>query len=168
MLRSPETAPNVDQKPTASGDSAVVTPPAPTPPPPTPPAPPPPKPEPPAPAPVVHHDRPPPPAPKPPPPPPPKPKIPDRDEPESMQNLDSEVEIPSDIDASSITHPTVEATWEVNASGHAINIHVPSCGNPEVDRLIKEAISRSRYKPAVHNGVPQLAPLSHTFSVQIN
>lgn len=158
----PETAPNVDQKPTASGDSTFVTPPAPTPPPPTP-APPPPKPEPPAPAPLVHHDPPPPPAPKPPPPPPPKPKIPDRDEPAIIGSF-SDISLP-EFDPSTLNTTSVTVTWEVDGRGHPSGIKFRPTGNSDVDNAIRSAIQGFRFKPAAHNGETESAHMEHTFQL---
>jgi len=156
----PETAPNVDQKPTASGDSAVVTPPAPTPPPPTP-APPPPRPEPPAPAPVVHVD------PPPPvhhdPPPPPKPKIPDRDEPAIIGSF-SDISLP-EFDPSTLNTTSVTVTWEVDGRGHPSGIKFRPTGNSDVDNAIRSAVQGFRFKPAAHNGETEAAHMEHTFQL---
>jgi len=157
----PETAPNTDQRPTASGDSPLPTPPAPTPPPPTPPAPPPPKPEPPAPpppAPVKHVVE----AP-PPPPPPPKPKIPDRNEPQIMGSF-SDISLP-EFDPSSLNTTSVSVTWEVDERGHPSNIKFRPTGNSDVDNAIRSAVQGFRFKPAVHNGVAETARMEHTFNL---
>jgi len=166
-LTVPETSPNTDVgKPTASGESAQPTPPAPAPPPPAP-APPPPAPPapvyhaPPAPPAPVYH------APPPPPPPvyhpPPKPAIPDRDEPGVPASIDT-FSLPDGTDTSTISNPNPTAEFDVDAQGHAHNIHI-STGNPEVDRLLKEKIESTRFKPAVHNGVPEEGHATHAFSI---
>ncbi len=159
----PETAPNVDQKPTASGDSAVVTPPAPAPPPPTPPAPTPPAPAPAPPAPVVHHDPPPPPAPKPPPPPPSKPKIADRNEPAIIGSF-SDISLP-EFDATTLNSPSVTVTWEVDERGRTSSIKFRPTGNSDVDSAIRNAVQGFRFKPAAHNGEAEAAHMEHTFQL---
>ena len=157
----PDTAPNTDQRPTASGESPQPTPPAPAPPPPAPPAPAPPAPTPapPPPAPVVVKPKPPP----PPPPPPPKPTIPDRDEPE-LKGSFSDFDLPQ-FDANNLNTASVTVTWDVDARGHPSNIKFRPTGNSDVDEAIRNAIQKYRFKPAVHNGVAETAIMSHTFNL---
>ncbi len=159
----PETSPNPDVvKPTASGESTQPTPPAPPVQAPVYHAPPVQAPvyhappvqapvyhAPPVQAPVYHA--------------PAKPAIPDRDEPEAPASIDT-FSLPDGLDASTISNPNPTAEYDVDAQGHAHNIHI-STGNPEVDRLLKEKIESTRFKPAVHNGVPEEMHATHAFSI---
>lgn len=103
------------------------------------------------------------PPPPPPPPPPKKPAIPDRDEPGVPTSIDT-FSLPDGTDTSTISNPNPTAEFDVDAQGHAHNIHI-STGNPEVDRLLKEKIESTRFKPAVHNGVPEEGHSTHAFSI---
>ncbi len=94
---------------------------------------------------------------------PPKSAIPDRDEPEAPASIDT-FSLPDGLDASTISNPNPTAEYDVDAQGHAHNIHI-STGNPEVDRLLKEKIESTRFKPAVHNGVPEEMHATHAFSI---
>lgn len=163
----PETAPNTDQRPTASGDSPLPTPPAPTPPPPTPPAPPPPAPTPPAPAPVVHHDPPPPPVHHDPPP----PRHPDNWVPIAVQEASApdNVDVSIDgIDGASITNKEVVISFIIDGTGRVRNARVKtSCGNSELDNRVLEAIKRARCQPAIQDHIPRDAPINFTFPINV-
>lgn len=164
-FQMPATSPNTETtKPTASGTSSLPTPPAPTPPPPAPPQPKYEPPTPPAPQQPAYHA--PPPPPKPvyhPPPPPPKPAIPDRDEPE-MKGSFSDIQLP-EFDPGSVNTTSVTVTWSVDPRGHPSDIKFRPTGNSDVDDAIRNAVQNFRFRPAVHNGVAQTAPMEHTFTI---
>jgi TonB family protein len=166
----PETAPNTDTKPTASGDSPLPTPPAPQQvPTPTP-----------APSPVREVVKPPPPPPpppvrevvKPPPPPPPPPPRPRNYSPINSQEAGpvsdyAQVDMPSGVSTDDIPNKTVTIAFEIDEGGHATNVHVrgKSSGNADVDDACKEAIRRTRFKPAIQDHLKLRAPGEYTFSV---
>ena len=138
--------------------TASVTPPQPAP---TPPPQPKPTPSPPAPTPPPQPK----PEPKPASPPPaPKPAIPDRVTPEIIGSW-SDFTLPGDVDMSTITNTTINATWDVDTSGHARDIKFDSSGNDEVDERIREFIRDHHYEPAVQNGVPEDSPMEHEFDI---
>ncbi len=166
----PETAPNTDQKPTASGDSPLPTPPAPVSQPPAPtPQPPAPKPEPPAPKPEPPAPKPQPPAPKPEPPAPPR--HPDNWVPIAVQEASApdNVDVSIDgIDGASITNKEVVISFLIDGTGRVRNARVKtSCGNSELDNRVLEAIKRARCQPAIQDHIPREAPASFTFPINV-
>ena len=119
---------------------------------------------------VEHHDPPPPPVvehhdPPPPPPPPPKPRIPDRDDPEVVGSME-DLSLPQ-FDPSTVTVTQISATWEVDERGHPTNIRLSprTSGNGDVDSAIIDSIRKFRFRPRVHNGQPEAAELTHSWSI---
>lgn len=164
----PDTAPNTNQLPTASGDSPLPTPPAPTPQPPAPVAPPAPTPQPPVPVappapvyhapPPVHHD---------PPPPPPKPQgwvpIETQEATAPPPNLD----VSSDgIESGSTTSSEIVISYVIDKTGRIGEARVTqSSGNSELDRRVLEALKRVRCQPAIQDHIPRESHEEYHFPV---
>jgi len=148
----PQTAPNTDQRPTASGDSVLPTPTHvdPTPPvvhnDPTPVVrndPPP----------VVHHD-------------PPKPKgwVPiETQEATAPDNLDVSAD---GIESGSTTSNEIVISYTIDESGHIKGARITkSSGNSELDRRVLEALRRARCQPAVQDHIPRESHEEYHFPV---
>lgn len=167
----PDTAPNTDQKPTASGESALPTPAAP-------PQPPTPTPAPPTPDPTPTPAPPPPPPPvkqavvvKPPPPPPPPPPKPRNYSPIDSQEAGpigdyAQVDMPSGVDPDSLSSKSVTLSYQIDESGRAASIRVTKgSGNADLDDACKEAIKRTRFKPAIQDHLKLRQSASYTYTV---
>ena len=164
----PQTAPNTDQKPTASGDSPQPTPPAPTPvaAPPTPPTPAPPAPTPAPPPPVKHVEEVK--APPPPPPPPPKPKGWVPIETQEATKVDN-IEVKTDgIERDSVNNDSIVISYTIDVTGHVRGAHTTkSCGNSELDNRVLEAVRRTRCAPAIQDHIPHEQPATYVYPVKI-
>ena len=69
----------------------------------------------------------------------------------------------------SVSHTkTIVATWSVDKNGHPKDIRFPTSGDCDADRAIREAIEGLHYKPALRDGKPQTATLTHTFVIKPN
>ena len=164
----PQTAPNTDQRPTASGDSVLPTPTHvdPTPPvvhnDPTPVV----RNDPPPvvhndpppvvhtdPPPVVHHD-------------PPKPKgwVPiETQEATAPDNLDVSAD---GIESGSTTSNEIVISYTIDESGHIKGARITkSSGNSELDRRVLEALRRARCQPAVQDHIPRESHEEYHFPV---
>lgn len=95
----------------------------------------------------------------------PPPATPDREEPEIVGSFD-DLYLPS-FDPTTVSVSQITATWDVNEQGHPSGIHLSpkSSGNSDVDAAIIDAIRKFRFKPRVHNGKPQPAEVTHTFTL---
>ena len=166
----PQTAPNTDQRPTASGDSPQPTAPAPAPvavtAAPTPPTPAPPAPTRPAPAPAAEKpvERPKPPPPPPPPPPKPKGWVPiETQEATAPDNLDVSAD---GIETGSTTSNEIVISYTIDESGHIKGARITkSSGNSELDRRVLEALRRARCQPAVQDHIPRESHEEYHFPV---
>ena len=164
----PDSAPNTDQRPTASGTSVNPTPPAPQQIPTPTPAPPPVQ-E------VVKPTPPPPPVqevvkPKPPPPPPPRPRNYSAIASQEAGPVGdyAQVDMPSSVDVSQLSSTTVTVSYEVDEEGHASRVRITTgkgSGNADLDDACKEAIRRTRFKPAIQDHLKLSAPGEYTFTV---
>jgi TonB family protein len=89
------------------------------------------------------------------------PTIADRKEPELEK--DCKPNIPALDDSGNYV---VKVRYTVNKDGSVSNVEVvESSGIPAIDRAIKEAASKLRYKPAIQNGEPRSVSVNRRYSI---
>ena len=73
-----------------------------------------------------------------------------------------------DIDSNSLTNDKVLISFTIDETGHVRNARIKeSCGNPELDNRILEAVQRAHCTPAIQDHIPHEAHLTKPFSVGI-
>ena len=91
-------------------------------------------------------------------------KLADRTDPEVIGSW-SNIELP-EFDPSTLSSTSVLVSIEVLSTGLSNRVTLEhSSGNSDVDRAVKDAISRMRFRPAVHNGKPIMSTLQHTITL---
>lgn len=78
-----------------------------------------------------------------------------------------DINLPSDIDPSTISSSVVVISFEVNEAGRPTRIRIKrSSGNSDVDDCARRAIESMRFKPAQQGGEAVEASLEHEFQIQ--
>lgn len=73
------------------------------------------------------------------------------------------VTLPFGIVPSALGVKSVVVTWDVDDQGQPSHVQFKTTGYAQVDGALRAAIYAGQYQPAMHNGKPIKATLSHTF-----
>ncbi len=73
------------------------------------------------------------------------------------------VTLPFGVEPSALGVKSVVVTWDVDDQGRPSHVRFITTGNTSVDGALRAAVYAGQYQPAIHNGKPVKASLTHTF-----
>ncbi len=77
------------------------------------------------------------------------------------------IEVPSSLDIGSLSSAEVVIDWVVSPNGRPEQMRVvKSCGSSEMDHACLTAIRKTRFQPAIKNGVPVPAKMERVFQIE--